>query len=251
MTQKLLLFEIFSYSCMNCLRSLDFIKKIDNKYKKYGLKTILIHAPEWEFEKDHNNILRALKKYKIKFPIIIDKNKNIIKNLKINFWPTRILIQNDMTIYKHIGEGGYKKLEEKITSTSRVKTRKIFKKEPRYAKFPTVYAGKRKGGRISEIKKKLKFGIVYIEGNWKQNDEFSKGDGFLTIRTKGKIISLVAKSVSNKPINLKIKLNNKFVKNLRIDVPQSYDILKLKDNVSKVLSLETKSELEVYSFSFR
>ena len=58
---------------MNCLRSLDFIKKIGNKYKKYGLKTILIHAPEWEFEKDHNNILRALKRYKIKFPIIIDK----------------------------------------------------------------------------------------------------------------------------------------------------------------------------------
>jgi len=236
---------------MNCLRSLDFIKKIDNKYKKYGLKTILIHAPEWEFEKDHNNILRSLKKYKIKFPIIIDKDKNIIKNLKINFWPTRILIQNDRTIYKHIGEGGYKKLEEKITNASRVKTRKIFKKEPRYAKFPTVYAGKRKGGRISEIKKKLKFEIVYIDGNWKQNDEFLKGNGFLIVRTKGKIISLVAKSVSNKPINLKIKLNNKFVKNLRIDVPQSYDILKLKDNISKVLSLETKSELEVYSFSFR
>jgi len=84
-----------------------------------------------------------------------------------------------------------------------------------------------------------------------RNDEFLKGNGFLIIRTKGKIISLVAKSVSNKPINLKIKLNNKFVKNLRIDMPQSYDILKLKDNISKVLSLETKSELEVYSFSFR
>lgn len=236
---------------MNCLRSLDFIKKIGNKYKKYGLKTILIHAPEWEFEKDHNNILRALKRYKIKFPIIIDKNKYIIKNLKINFWPSRILIKNNRIIYKHIGEGDYKKLEGKITNTSKVKTKKIFKKEPKYTKFPTVYTGKRKKGSISEIKNKLKFGIVYIDGNWKQNDEFLKGKGFLTIRTKGKIISLVAKSINNEQINLKIKLNNKFIKNLRINEPQSYDILKLKNNISKVLSLETRSELEVYSFSFR
>ena len=74
MTQKLLLFDIFSYSCMHCLRSLDYIKKINNKYKKYGLKTILIHPPEWEFEKNSDNILHSIKKQKIKFPIIIDKD---------------------------------------------------------------------------------------------------------------------------------------------------------------------------------
>ena len=70
---------------MNCLRSLEYIKKIDNKYKKYGLKTILIHSPEWEFETNSNNVLRAAKQYHIKIQIIIDKEKQIIKQLKINF----------------------------------------------------------------------------------------------------------------------------------------------------------------------
>jgi len=45
-SDELVLLDIFSYSCMNCLRSLEFIKKIDDKYKKYGLKTIMIHPPE-------------------------------------------------------------------------------------------------------------------------------------------------------------------------------------------------------------
>ena len=142
MTQKLLLFDIFSYSCMNCLRSLDYIKKINNKYKKYGLKTILIHPPEWEFEKNGNNILHSIKKQKIKFPIIIDKDKKLIKKLKINFWPSQVLIKssknpknflghkksqrdffvNNRIIYKHTGEGNYKALENKIIDILKIKT---------------------------------------------------------------------------------------------------------------------------------
>ena len=53
---ELILLDIFSYSCMNCLRSLELIKKIDKKYKEFGLKTIIVHSPEWEFEKDSKNI---------------------------------------------------------------------------------------------------------------------------------------------------------------------------------------------------
>ena len=99
---------------MNCLRSLEYIKQINDKYKRYGLKTILIHPPEWEFEKDSSNILKAAKKYKIKIPILIDNNKKLVKKLKINFWPTQVLINNNKTAYKHVGEGNYKILENKI-----------------------------------------------------------------------------------------------------------------------------------------
>jgi len=251
MTQKLLLFDIFSCSCMNCLRSLDYIKKINNKYKKYGLKTILIHPPEWEFEKNSNNILHSIKKQKIKFPIIIDKDKKLIKKLKINFWPSQVLIKDNKTIYKHIGEGDYKKLENKIIDTLKVKTNKIFDIEPKYTKFPIIYAGKKKKGKISKLKNELKFGIIYKKGNWKQNNEFLYGNGLLKIKTKGKIINFTAKSINNKPINLKIKINNKIIGNLKVNEPQLYNILRLKNNKSKVLSLKTKSKLAIYSFSSR
>ena len=225
---------------MNCLRSLEYIKKIDNKYKKYGLKTILIHSPEWEFEKNSNNVLRAAKQYHIKIPIIIDKDKKIIKKLKINFWPTQILIKNNRIIYKHIGEGNYKKLENKIRAILKIKSNAVFNNEPKYTKFQTIYAGKKKGG-----------GSLDKKGHWKQNNEFLEGKGFLTLKTKGNIISLVAKSISNKPINVKIKVDNKLIKKMKINEPQLYKVVELKNNKSRTLTIETKSKIAVYSFAFQ
>ena len=176
-SSKLILLEIFSYSCMNCLRSLEFIKKIDKKYRKFGLGTIIIHPPEWEFEKESNNIAYALKKHNIRFPVIIDKNKKIIKRYGIDFWPTQILIMGGKILYKHVGEGNYKALEKKIIRFLQIKAKEIFNKEPVYSKFPTLYAGKRKHGKIADFKKSLKFGIVYKDGTWLQKEEFIQSVG--------------------------------------------------------------------------
>jgi len=236
---------------MNCLRSLEYIKKIDNRYKKYGLKTILIHPPEWDFEKDSNNILKATRKHNIKIPIIIDKDKKIINKLKTSFWPTQILVNNNKTLYKHVGEGNYKKLENKIRKILKVKSNVVFNDEPKYTKFPTVYAGKKKKGKIDKLKDKLKFGTIYKQGNWKQNKEYLIGKGSLTIKTKGKIISFVASSVNKKPINVKIRLNDKSIKNIIINDPKLYNIIELKNNQEKTLNLETKSKIKIYSFAFQ
>jgi len=255
MTSKnVILLDVFSYSCMNCMRSLDYIKQLDQEYKRYGLKTILIHAPEWEFEKNKNNISTAIKKYKIKTPIKIDNDKKIVKRLKVNFWPTQILIKKGNILYKHNGEGNYKKLERHIINVLKIKSKKVFNREPRYTKFPTVYAGKRKGGKIIILKTKLKFGNIYASGNWIQKDEFiqhTRGKGSLTILTKGKTISLVAKAMNKRPAIVGIKLNNKVVKDLKIDSPGLYEVIKLRDNRPKKLTLTTGSNLAVYSFSFQ
>jgi PHP family Zn ribbon phosphoesterase len=108
---------------MNCLRSLEFIKRIDDAYKKFGLRTILVHPPEWSFEKNISNIADAMKKYRINLQIIIDKDKKILKKLKTNFWPAQILIRNGKILYKHIGEGNYKKLEDKIVKLLNIHTK--------------------------------------------------------------------------------------------------------------------------------
>lgn len=286
MTQ-IILFDIFSYSCMNCLRSLDYIKKISDKYRKYGLKTTLVHPPEWEFEKNKKNIYKALKKYKINLPLIIDKDKRITKKLKINFWPAQILVKSSKNsknflghktkeiedfrgfenkvfkqlqsdffvknkiLYKHIGEGNYKELEDKIIKVLKIKSNAVFDKEPKYTKFPTVYAGKKKKGRISKLKNKLNFGIVYINGKWKQNNEFLQGKGSLIVKTKGKTVNYTAGSINNKSINVKVKINNKSIKKIKINEPRLYNIIRLKNNKPKKLTLETKSKLAIYSFAFQ
>jgi len=251
MKKKLILLDIFSYSCMNCLRSLGYINKINNKYKKHGLKTIIVHTPEWDFEKKNNNILRSLKKNNIKIPVIIDKDKKIIKKLKINFWPTQVLIKDNKILYKHVGEGSYKKLEDKIRALLKIKSKRFFINEPKYSKFPTVYAGKIKNGKVSEIKDKIKFGTVYTNGMWIQKKEFIVGNGSLNVLTKGTIISFVAKSADDKPMIIKIELDNKKTRNLKIKEPQLYNIAITKNNNGKILNIETNSKLEIYSFAFR
>ena len=251
---QLVLLDIFSYSCMNCLRSLGFIKKIDSRYKKHGLKTALIHPPEWEFEKEKRNILHFSKKYGIRFPIIMDKEKKIINKLGISFWPAQILIKNGKILYKNVGDGNYKKLENSISQFLRIKNKGIFSAEPEYSKFPTLYCGKRKNGKLMNLKNRLRFGIIYKNGKWAQKDEYLKSNGklsSLTMLTKGKVINFVAKSMSKKSVNVDVKLNGKLIKRLAIKQPQLYEIIKLKADDQQKLDLTANKRLAVYSFSFR
>ncbi len=238
---RIILLDIFSYSCMNCLRSLEYIKKIDAKYKKYGLETIIIHPPEWKFEKNRKNILQALKNLKINLPVIIDKKQVILRMFKVNFWPTQIVIKDGKILYKHIGEGNYKKLENIITKKLKIKTKYLFQKEPKYSKFPTVYCGKLK-------EKPIKF------DGWIQKSEYiksTKNNADIVIKTKGKIINFVAESLNKRSIIIKIKLNNKFNKKIVINKPQLYNLAKTEDSNVKELALATPKNLAIYSFSFQ
>lgn len=245
MKSKLILLDIFSYSCMNCLRSLEFIKQINGEYKKFGFKIIIIHPHEWEFEKNKKNILSAFKKYKINFPLIIDKDNNLIKKFNIDFWPAQVLISNGNILYKHIGEGNYRKLENAIVKNLKIKTKNIFDNEPKNSRYPTVYCGKRKNDRTSKL---------YIDNKWAQNQEYIKSlknKSALTILTKGIITNFVAESSTKKYIMIKIKLNDKFIKKIKICKPQLYNLIKLRSYKQKKLTIITPKNLCIYSFSFR
>lgn len=246
---KLELLDIFSYSCMNCIRSLGYIKKLNAKYGKYGLKTVIVHVPEWGFEKNKGNISEAIKRNKIRFPVKIDKDKELIDKLKVNFWPSQLLIKNSKIVYKHIGEGNYKALESSVRKHLGIKARCIFNKEPKYTRFPTVYAGKNKKGKISQIKNKLRFGFIYIDGKHRQNNEFLKVNGSLVLLAKGKKINFVAESENRKPLKVYVKINGRFIKTFKISTPKLYKIAELKSSETKKLTLTTNGNLRVYSFS--
>ena len=166
----LILYDVFSYSCMNCLRSAEYIKKIDNAYKEYGLETILIHPYEWNFEKIDQNVVQNLKANDISFPFVVDKDWKMISEFGLDFWPTQILVAEGKVIYKHIGEGNYKELEDAIIKALNLKhVKQLFNKEPEYSKHPTVYCGTRKKGIIQSMKAKingLRFGVLYTNGYW-------------------------------------------------------------------------------------
>src|SRR3989338_7930809 len=147
---------IFSYSCVNCFRSLKQIKRLHSRYKGDGLDLTLIHPPEWDFERNKKNADEAIKKLNLKFPYKLDNNKSIISRLKINFWPSCVILKNDEVIFRAIGEGQYMEIERGIRKLLKVKKPGIFKRNPVYKSYNSFYLGKKKGGAIKKLVGKFK-----------------------------------------------------------------------------------------------
>ena len=71
--KKVVLADFWTYSCVNCIRTLPYLVSWDKKYRDDGLVIIGVHSPEFEFEKDYNNVLAAVRKYGIEYPVVQDK----------------------------------------------------------------------------------------------------------------------------------------------------------------------------------
>ena len=115
MKGKVVLVDFFTYTCINCIRTYPYLIHWHNKYKDYGLVVLGVHAYEFEFEKDIENVRKAIKRHGLEYPIAMD-NKRGTWNAFDNFaWPAKYLIdKNGHTQYSHYGEGEYLETEEKI-----------------------------------------------------------------------------------------------------------------------------------------
>jgi len=115
MENKVILYDIWTYSCINCIRTLPFITSWDEKYSDQGLLILGIHSPEFEFEKDPKNVKIAIEKYGITYPVLMDNNMETWKAFENNYWPRKYIADHEGNIrYDHIGEGDYKETEEMI-----------------------------------------------------------------------------------------------------------------------------------------
>lgn len=113
--KKVVLIDFWTYSCINCQRTTPYLNAWYEKYKDKGLVIIGIHTPEFEFEKDYNNVRTAVEKFGIKFPVVLDNDYSTWTAYKNRYWPRKYLIDIDGYIaYDHIGEGSYEETEKKI-----------------------------------------------------------------------------------------------------------------------------------------
>lgn len=112
---KVVLVDFWTYSCVNCVRTIPHIREWYKKYKDEGLVIIGIHAPEFEFEKDPKNVERAMKEYGITWPVLLDNEHLNWNNFANQYWPAKYLADGDGNIaYFHSGEGGYAETERQI-----------------------------------------------------------------------------------------------------------------------------------------
>lgn len=115
MEGKVVLYDIWTYSCINCIRTLPYITTWNEKYADDGLLIIGIHSPEFEFEKDLTNVQMAVDKYGIDYPVVLDNDWKTWKAFENRYWPRKYLADHEGYIrYDHIGEGGYQETEKII-----------------------------------------------------------------------------------------------------------------------------------------
>jgi thiol-disulfide isomerase/thioredoxin len=112
---KVVLVQIWTLGCINCVRTLPYVTSWHQKYAAKGLQTIGIHTPEFAFERDRQNIRRAIAKHGITYPVGVDNDFQTWKAFKNEYWPHLFLADRQGIIrYDHIGEGAYDETERKI-----------------------------------------------------------------------------------------------------------------------------------------
>ncbi len=112
---NVVLYDIWTYSCINCIRTLPYITSWDERYADEGLLIIGVHSPEFEFEKEIANVERAVQKHGITYPVVMDNEMETWKAFENRYWPRKYIADHEGNIrYDHIGEGDYENTERVI-----------------------------------------------------------------------------------------------------------------------------------------
>lgn len=193
---KVILVDFWEYSCINCVRTLPYLKSWYERYHKYGFEIIGVHTPEFEFGKDRNNVETAMQKLGVVWPVVLDNDYKIWGAWENSVWPREFLLDQEGVVqHDHSGEGGYQETEALI--------QKLLREKNPEAKFPAVmelvrdidhpasvcfrtspelYAGYERGSLGNPegyVRKKIveyeaptgeiKEDVIFVAGKWKNN----------------------------------------------------------------------------------
>ncbi len=112
---KVVLYDFWTYSCINCQRTIPYLRSWYERYRSDGLVIVGVHTPEFDFEKVHKNVEAAAKRLDVTWPIALDDNETIWNAFANNSWPADYFADRKGDIrYEHIGEGEYRKAENVI-----------------------------------------------------------------------------------------------------------------------------------------
>jgi len=112
---KVVLVDFWTYSCINCLRAMPYVRAWHERYKDHGLVVIGVHAPEFEFEKSADNVRRAIADLKINYPVALDNDYAIWEAFGNQVWPAHYFIDAEGRIRRHhYGEGEYDESEQTL-----------------------------------------------------------------------------------------------------------------------------------------
>jgi len=110
---KVVLVDFWTYTCINWQRTQPYVRAWAEKYKSHGLVVIGVHTPEFEFEKNADNIRAAMRTYRVEYPVAVDSGYAIWRAFENQYWPALYIVDAKGNIrHHHFGEGGYQRIEQ-------------------------------------------------------------------------------------------------------------------------------------------
>jgi thiol-disulfide isomerase/thioredoxin len=226
------LIDFWEYSCVNCLRTLPYLVAWHERYATLGLRIVGIHTPEFAFGRERSNIERAIRRYDIQYPVLLDNHHENWSGFTTRAWPTKYLIDAQRRIrYTTVGEGQYGETEAMIQSLLRELQGEALELPPLmepirptdhpgavcYPATPELYAGYAHGRlgnsgdfgldspRTFEPVAEREEGKLYFEGTWYGSQEYSESaspDAVLRVPYRAAELNVVLASADGAPLRV-------------------------------------------------
>ncbi len=236
---KVVLVNFWTYSCVNCLRTLPYVKAWAQKYADRGLVVVGVHTPEFAFEKDTGNVQRALKDLGIAYPVVQDNDFRIWRSFDNRYWPALYFVDAQGRVRHHqFGEGGHAASERVIeellreagapaaaasANPAQPDTRGLgLAADAATLRSPETYLGYEKGSRprvagsvVADLPANysaapLQTNTWSLAGNWSLGPEFvqvHQPDGRLAVRFEARDANLVLGTATGQPVRFRVTLD--------------------------------------------
>ncbi|HEY4377312.1 MAG TPA: redoxin family protein [Acidimicrobiales bacterium] len=273
---KVVVYDVWTYSCVNCVRTIPYVRSWYDRYKKDGLVVIGVHSPEFQFEKNHANVARAVKKLGVDYPVALDDDMTIWNELNNEYWPADYIYNRaGKQVSTHFGEGGYTETENELrkllgvpSSSPRAKvgameggsdtstdlTGETYNGSERGAEgfaSPEVLAN---GTHTYTTPDQLDPGYHALSGKWQIDDEYvqsAAAGASISIRYQASQVNLVLAPSGSKPVDAVVKVDGKVVKTVHVTAADLYSLVAVKTFGTHTLQLVANGPgLRAYAFTF-
>ncbi len=201
---RVVLADFWTYSCVNWLRTLPYVSAWDETYRDRGLVVVGVHAPEFGFEHDLDNVQRATRELGVRYPVVIDNDFTIWRSFDNHYWPAAYLVDRDGRVrFHHFGEGAYEETERAIQQLLGVDGETVRVDAGGLAeaadwdtlKSPETYVGYARGERRTDPRADgLALNQWALAGEWSVSEEaavLDAGAGSIAYRFQARDLNLV------------------------------------------------------------
>lgn len=234
--KKVILLDFWTYSCINCLRTIPHLNEWYQKYKDQGFVIVGVHSPEFSFEKDYANVAKAVTDAGIQYPVVLDSNMGTWKAYGNQYWPREYLIDIDgYVVHDHIGEGNYDETEKIIQNLVMERARVLGENMPAAQSItsphqddiqtasPETYFGSTRnqylGNGRAGVSGEQTFtqppnvvpNTLYLAGPWNIHDEYAEtvGSAAIGYRYQAKRLYFVAGGSGGKSMDIEVLRDGK------------------------------------------